>query len=141
MTQLPDTDHVSRLCSKKQITEDGRVSGAAFQVRPIDNGRLSVNWVEKLGLSSRPDEIKALSEIYAAKVKRYPITGSSISILNIGKTKNHVHESSEDKRLLEFFPNENANDKSHATINNVKLDEEIVPELIAQTVIEKYVID
>lgn len=139
MSPIPDTNHVSRYCIQKQITTDGRVSGAAFQLRPIDRGLLSVNWNENLELTSREQEIKALSAIYASKMPRYPIAGSSISILNVGKTKEYVLENSEDKRLLEFFHNPTA-DTSHASIKNIMLGEEIVPELIAETVIERYVI-
>lgn len=139
MSPIPDTNHVSRYCPKKQITTNGRVSGAAFQLRSIDKGLLSVNWNEKLELTSRDQEIKALSAIYAVKMPKYPITGSSISILNVGKTKNYVLDNSEDKRLLEFFHNPTADD-SHASIKNIILGEDVVPELIAETVIERHTI-
>lgn len=139
LSPIPDTDHVSRLCSEKQITDKGRVSGAAFQLRKLDQGLLSVNWNENLNLASRDLEIEALSKIYT-KVKSIPVVGRSISILNVGNTKNHVHKNSEDKRWLEFLHNPSKDDKSHAGIKNVIIDETIVPELIAESVIERFVI-
>ena len=67
MTQLPDADHVARYCPKKKITEDGRITGAAFQLRESDKGSLSTNWLERLKLSSRTEEKNALSELYKSK--------------------------------------------------------------------------
>lgn len=137
MTPITYANHVSRYCSKKQITTDGRVSGAAFQLREVDKGSLSINWLEKLGLSSRAEEIEALVAIYRNKLPGYP-NGSGIAVLNVGHTKQYVLENSQDNRTLEFVHNENSKD-SHASLMNIILGEDIVPELIAESVIELHV--
>lgn len=141
MNPIPDTNHVSRYCSKKFITAEGRVTGAAFQLRSRDRGLLSVNWNEKLNLASRDQEMEALSAIYAVKMPKEPVAENSISILNVGNTKHYVQSNSEDNRLLEFLDNPSAIDPSHASIKNVMIDDMIVPDLIAESVIERYVIN
>jgi hypothetical protein len=53
---LPEKDHVSRYCSAVHCTENGRITGTAFQLRQKD-GYLSVNWLEFLQLYNRKNEI------------------------------------------------------------------------------------
>ena len=42
---IPDEHHIARYCRPRQ-TEQGLPSVRAFHLRPIDQGHLSVNWME-----------------------------------------------------------------------------------------------
>ena len=41
---IPDGDHVTRLCGRGY--DSGEITSAAFEPRPGDKGKLSVDWVE-----------------------------------------------------------------------------------------------
>jgi hypothetical protein len=43
---LPSEDHVTRMCGRGMDPDQMIVTGAAFELRPIDKGKLSVDWVE-----------------------------------------------------------------------------------------------
>jgi hypothetical protein len=58
MVFIPDTDHVSRYCSPKQIVM-GTIQASAFILRQNEE-YLSVNWLEKLCRTNRDDQIKEL---------------------------------------------------------------------------------
>ena len=65
--------------------------------------------------------------------------GSRIAILNVSNTRTFVQKESPDNRMLEFI-HEPTHDDSHAAIRNIKLEEQIVPDLIADSIVDQHVI-
>ncbi|MCK4604205.1 MAG: hypothetical protein KAU41_05825, partial [Deltaproteobacteria bacterium] len=88
---LPDQDHISRYCSGIRITEDGRVTAAAFQLRTVDE-YLSVNWLEFLGQPNREAEIKVIRGILDSKISLG--AKAKIAVLNVGKMRDYIRQNS-----------------------------------------------
>lgn len=132
---IPDSDHVGRYC-KASTVENGEISAAAFMMRETEE-YLSVNWLEVLKSPSRASQIRDLQELYTKKLK----VGATarIAILNVGTLRSKVERESPDSRLLRVLhePQE-PDDPSHAGIYEIPHDDEIIAELIAQVVLEKY---
>lgn len=132
---IPDSDHVGRYC-KASTVENGEISAAAFMMRETEE-YLSVNWLEELKSPSRASQIRDLQELYTKKLK----VGATarIAILNVGTLRSKVERESPDSRLLRVLHEpEEPDDPSHAGIYEIPHDDEIIAELIAQVVLEKY---
>jgi hypothetical protein len=132
---IPDSDHVGRYC-KASTVENGEISAAAFMMRETEE-YLSVNWLEVLKSPSRASQIRDLQELYTKKLK----VGATarIAILNVGTLQSKVERESPDSRLLRVLHEpEEPDDPSHAGIYEIPHDDEIIAELIAQVVLEKY---
>jgi hypothetical protein len=132
---IPDSDHVGRYC-KASTVENGEISAAAFMMRETEE-YLSVNWLEVLKSTSRASQIRDLQELYTKKLK----VGATarIAILNVGTLRTKVERESPDSRLLRVLHEpEEPDDLSHAGIYEIRYDDEIIAELIAQLVLEKY---
>jgi hypothetical protein len=132
---IPDSDHVGRYC-KASTVENGEISATAFMMRETEE-YLSVNWLEELKSPSRASQIRDLQELYTKKLK----VGATarIAILNVGTLRSKVERESPDSRLLRVLHEpEEPDDPSHAGIYEIPHDDEIIAELIAQVVLEKY---
>jgi hypothetical protein len=132
---IPDSDHVGRYC-KASTVENGEISAAAFMMRETEE-YLSVNWLEVLKSPSRASQIRDLQKLYTKKLK----VGATarIAILNVGTLRTKVERESPDSRLLRVLHEpEEPDDPSHAGIYEIPHDDEIIAELIAQVVLEKY---
>jgi hypothetical protein len=132
---IPDSDHVGRYC-KASTVENGEISAAAFMMRETEE-YLSVNWLEVLKSPSRASQIRDLQELYTKKLK----VGATarIAILNVGTLRSKVERESPDSRLLRVLHEpEEPDDPSHAGIYEIPHGDEIIAELIAQVVLEKY---
>ena len=133
--QIPDPDHIARFCRPKQVS-DGQIQATAFMLRS-DEEYLSVNWLEFLNCSSRDHEINEIQNIYSAKLTVG--VRAKIAVLNIGEVREKVLTESPDKRNIEVLhdPIED-DDPSHSGIYNLKQDDELIAELILETVHEAY---
>ncbi|GMQ79905.1 MAG: hypothetical protein BMS9Abin03_356 [Thermodesulfobacteriota bacterium] len=135
--RIPDPDHISRSCRPMQAPE-GQIQATAFMLR-LDEEYLSVNWLEYFDCSSRVQEINEIRNVYAEKLnvgKR-----AKIAILNVGEIREKVLTESPDKRNIEVLhsPIENdVHDPSHGGIYNLKQDDELIAELILETVHETH---
>ncbi|MCI0559949.1 MAG: hypothetical protein MN733_15770 [Nitrososphaera sp.] len=138
---VPNTDHISRYGGGAHIKPDGTVSGTAFRLRERlgqPERYLSVNWLEYLNKSERAAEIAEIRTIFAAKFKRVG-SQAKIAVLNIGELRDYVFQNSEDNRDLQVLhePDE-PEDPSHSGVHNLRLDDNLIADLIAQTVQEIY---
>ena len=132
---IPDSDHVGRYCGARTV-ENGEISAAAFMLREGEE-YLSVNWLEELKGPSRASQIRDLQELYTKKLK----VGATarIAILNVGTLRTKVERESPDSRLLRVLHEpEEPDDPSHAGIYEIRHDDEVVAELIAQVVLENH---
>ena len=132
---IPDAEHVARYCKPTTIDE-GEIQATAFMLREGE-AYLSVNWLEKLKSPGRISQIRDLQELYTKKLK--VAATAQIAVLNVGTLRAKVKRESPDGRLLRVLhePQE-PDDLSHAGIYEVRHDDEIIAELIAQVVLEKY---
>jgi hypothetical protein len=133
---VPDPDHVGRYC-KASTVESGEISAAAFMVRESEE-YLSVNWLEELNHSGCASQIRDLQKLYAMKFNRVGAS-ARIAVLNVGMVRTKVSNESPDSRLLRVVHEpEEPDDPSHSGIYEIFHDDEIIAELIAQAIIEKY---
>ena len=132
---LPEQNHISRYCSAIHCTEEGQVTGTAFQIRQSED-YLSVNWLEFLQLNDRQEEISEIRKILGSKLTLR--AKAKIAVLNIGETTNFVRSQSPDARNLRFLHEPEENDSSHSGIYGYSYDEKLIAFLIAEVIQETY---
>lgn len=132
---LPDHDHISRYCSVTHCTEDGQVTGRAFQLRQTDK-YLSVNWLEFLQLCNRKNEIGAVRKVLGSKLNLN--AKAQIAVLNAGKIIDYVRTKSQDARKLRVSHEPEETDPSHSGIYGYGYDDQLIADLIAEMVHENY---
>ncbi len=129
--KIPDQNHIARYCKPTQV-EDGQIKASAFMLRTGEES-LSVNWLEFLKCSSRESEIAEIQNIYSTKLNIG--ARAKIAVLNVGEVRQKVLTESPDRRNLEVLHNpENPDDPSHSGIYNLKQGDEMIAELILETV-------
>jgi hypothetical protein len=135
--KIPDQHHIARFCRPMQVP-DGQIQATAFMLRK-DEECLSVNWLEFLNRSSRESEIAELRKIYSAKFNVG--ARAKLAVLNVGEVREKVLTESPDRRNLEVLHDpqyKEVYDPSHSGIYNLKQDDELIAELILETVRETY---
>ncbi len=132
---LPDGDHIARYCKPTQAPE-GVIQATAFLPRDNEES-LSVNWLEFLDCPDRESEISRLRSVYDAKLNRVAVN-ARIAVLKVGDVRQKVMAESEDRRALKILHDPEENDPSHSGIYNVKPDDELIAELILETVLENH---
>ena len=131
---IPDQNHIARFCRPMQAPE-GQIQATAFMLREGEES-LSVNWLEFLNCSSRESEITKIRTIYS---ETFTVGARArIAILNVGEVRKKVLTESPDGRNLEVLHDPLMNDPSHSGIYNLKQDDELIAELILETVRDSY---
>jgi len=132
--KIPNYNHIARFCRPMQVP-DGQIQATAFMLR-ADEKSLSVNWLEFLNCSSRECEITKIRTIYS---ETFNIGArAKIAVLNVGEVCEKVLTDSPDGRNLEVLHDPLVNDQSHSGIYNLKQDDELIAELILETVREAH---
>lgn len=132
---IPDEHHIARLCNPKHI-DGGLIQATAFMLRANEES-LSVNWLEFLNRLDRMSEIAELRNIYSGKFTKVG-TSAKITILSVGEVREKALRESPDQRNLKVLHDPEINDPSHSGIYNLKYDDELIAELILETVRETY---
>jgi hypothetical protein len=132
---VPDRHHVSRLCKPRTVREDGEIGASAFILKESEES-LSVNWLEYLKCSSRKSEIAEIRRVYSLKLNIG--AKARLAVLNVGEVRKKVLTRSPDGRDLEVLHEPSTNDLSHSGMHNLKPDNELIAELILETVRESY---
>ena len=132
--KIPDQNHIARYCKPTQVS-DGQIQATAFMLRTGEES-LSVNWLEFLNCSSRESEITEIRNLYSSKLSGG--VRAKISVLNVGEVRQKVLTESPDGRNLEVIHDPLIDDPSHSGIYNLKQDDELIAELILETVREAY---
>jgi len=130
---IPDPHHVVRLCKPKHIDE-GVIQAGAFMLK-MGEENLSVDWLEYLNCSTRENEINEVRHIYSEKFNRVP-AHALIAVLNVGKLREKVHK--ESGRNLNVLHNPEVNDPAHSGVYDLKQDDEMIAELILESVLETH---
>jgi hypothetical protein len=89
-----------------------------------------------LNCNTRKSEIEELRRIYSAKLQVR--ASARIAVLNSGEVRHRVKTESPDSRNLEILHEPLCSDPSHSGIYNLREDDELIAELILQTVRETY---
>ena len=132
--KIPDQNHIARFCRPLQVNEE-QIQATAFMLREGEEC-LSVNWLEFLNCSNRENEITKLRTIYS---ETFTVGArAKIAVLNVGDVHDKVLTESPDSRNLEVLHDPAMNDPSHSGIYNLKQDDELIAELILETVRESY---
>ena len=137
--RIPNDDHISRLCFPKHVDEE-QIQSTAFLLRKGEPD-LSVDWLEVLNCPTRADEIKRMREVYSSRLTVG--AKAKIAILNVGEVCEKVQTESPDRRRLDILHDpidlENGEiDISHSGIYNLRADDELIAELILETVSETH---
>jgi hypothetical protein len=135
--EIPDTDHVSRLCGGSKCDDDGRPLASAFMLRS-DERYLSGNWLEFTGKSSRAEQLAVVRRHLINKDLTLPATGR-LAILHLQTVFDHVRSKSLDARELTahhqpLLPD----DPSHAGIYGYTVEDHLIADLIAEAVQESH---
>ena len=133
---LPDSDHVSRLCRPRTIV-GGEITGAAFLLRP-EEPYLSVNWLEFLKANGRKAELAEIRRCIRLTLG----ATARLAVLNVGRSRKYVRENSPDNRDLLFAhepkTDPGAEDESHSGIFNTRSEDDLIAELLVETVEDHY---
>lgn len=132
--RIPDSHHIGRYC-KPSTVENGQIQATAFMLRR-DEESLSVNWLEFLNYSNREQEVTELRKTYSSRLSVG--ARARIAILNVGEVREKVLKESPDGRNLEVLHDPARDDPSHSGIYNLGYDDELIAELILETVKETY---
>jgi hypothetical protein len=135
--QIPDPDHIAKFCRPGQVADE-QIQATAFMLRSNEE-YLSVNWLEYLNCSNRDHEINEIRNVYSAKLNIG--ARAKIAVLNVGEVCERVLKESEDRRNLEVLHDpieDDLYDPSHSGIYNLTQDDELIAELILETVHEAY---
>lgn len=136
---IPDEDHIARYCKPSKISEDGQIEFGAFMLRK-DEEALSVDWLEFLKCSSREDEIIEMRKIYPSRLAVG--AKAKIAILKVGAVRKKVQTESLDNRILKVIHEPSVGVLSvvdpHSEIYNLRQDDELIAELIRETICEDY---
>jgi len=135
--QIPDPDHIARFCRPGQVADE-QIQATAFMLRSNEE-YLSVNWLEYLNCSNRDHEINEIRNVYSAKLNIG--ARAKIAVLNVGEVCERVLKESENRRNLEVLHDpieDDLYDPSHSGIYNLTQDDELIAELILETVHEAY---
>jgi hypothetical protein len=120
------------------VHPDGTVDGSAFLLRERSPGGreeyLSVNWLEWFPHRDRPDQLQVLRAVLAAKL--HIKASYRLGVLNVGKMREHVRTTATDRPNVRVLHEPEPGDESHAGIHGVQPAEEVIGELIAETVEE-----
>lgn len=132
--RISDEDHIARYCKPTQAP-DSQIQATAFMLRAGEES-LSVNCLEFLNCSTRHNEIEELRKVYSAKLRVG--VNARIAVLNCGEVRHRVNTESLDGRNLKILHDPLCGDPSHSGIYNLREDDELIAELILQTVQEIY---
>ena len=88
--QIPDEHHVVRYV-KPTLIEDEVIDGSAFVVRQ-DEATLSVNWLEAFEGDDQEHQLSEVRRLFRLHLAR----NGRFAKLNVGETKRHVLESTEE---------------------------------------------
>src|SRR6266498_5031957 len=130
---LPNSDHIARYCPPGKCDESGNPSGTAFMLRPNERF-LSVDWLEILHPTSRGTQIDRLR---TALSRRLAVRKTAkIAVLWISSTCDYVLNNTGDRRQLEVRHHPYDDDPSHSGIHNIRDDDSLIADLIAQLIEE-----
>lgn len=128
MVEILDEFDCTRLVKATQRRDDGKIDGAAFAVRRGES-YLSLNCLDLIS-GTHDTRIEHLRGILRSRlnIKRT----SLLAVLNVGKTKETVKELA----TLEFVHEPEPDDVTHCGLYGLEYDDELVQDLVAQSVIE-----
>jgi hypothetical protein len=115
---VPDGDHVTRLCSRAQLNEDGWPEATAFILKP-NEPYLSVNWLEHLGIEDRQGQVAEVLRVL--RTKRDVRASAKLALLNVGGSRAAVQAGTTDRLEIEFRHEPEDEDSSHSGIYNLPL--------------------
>lgn len=133
--KIPDSDHVLRYAGQNrlQLDDSGHplaLAPAAFKLRPEDNGKLSVTWLEYFHHCGPPrghDAVVAFRQSMSNRLGRK----SAFGIANVGRLRSELGAVGKRIRILEEPTDDNP---GHAVVTGYSNDEEELLELLATSV-------
>lgn len=140
---LPATDHVTRHVGGSQINDvTGMPDGSAFERRSNDEDGPSFNWIEHFALDSIENAVEEIRKIFENE-KKFNLRATAVfAALHIGTTTEAVREATKGERILAFIydpiDEKDEKDPSHAIVPEIKFEDNLIADVIADTVIETF---
>lgn len=129
---LPDADHVARYCKPSTFIDD-ELTLAAFLLRPSES-YLSVNWLESLNGADQAARLATL-KVEIANAGYQVAKSGKYAILNVGTTRQMVHERSPDQRWIRVTQETAGFPFYHAGIHDTATDEMLVAQAILDSIV------
>lgn len=138
---INNDNHVSRLCGRSKCGSRGHPLGAAFMLRSGKDNYLSVNWLEQTQAASRDDQLKIIrNHLLDAGIEKLPRNGK-LAILHLASSFDFVKNNSPDARELRACREPLRNAPSHVGIYGYGPNDELIADLLAETVSETHPAD
>jgi hypothetical protein len=146
---LGKKDHVARHAPYKKILRDEHDNPVgllpqAFEMREIDNGALSVNWLEFFDETHENNIIKMIKDFRRfRKMKGFPVgLKSAFGIGNVERLQDVCAEKQHPKVRVEYEEKKSKkHNASHARIIRLPLNDSVIMESLASNVFVKLVLN
>ena len=137
---VPSSHSVSRYCRPSALDDDGRITSAAFLLRPARDGveqeeYLSTFWLEVLEGANLTQRIESLRVAIHPKWLKLAKNGR-FAILSVGTLQMHVKKHSTDGRWLRVLQLGDEVLECYSGIFDTSKDEEEIAELITEVIAE-----
>ena len=104
---IPDEHHVARYCRPTRHVEHGWPTPSAFQLRPVDEGTLSVNWLEfftdERVVVAREDRKAPIEEVRRV-IQMDPSYEGLFAVLNVELLKQAIETGGGQSPYIEHDP-------------------------------------
>jgi len=127
---VEDHHECSRLCKVGARHSDGRIDGEAFRLKEGEP-YLSLNCVDFHDGDLRVERIDDLRKVI---IKNFTIRTQLLALFEAGSTIEFVRENSEDDRVLTIEHHWEEENHSHCGAHGFIFGEEIIADLLAETV-------
>ncbi len=131
---IPESDTVSRYCRATTLSESGRPTTAAFQLRDHeladDNPHISVNWLDYFRGESKDEQIGKIRTIFARKMRSVGAQ-AKFALAKVSEIHEKAREIGLEVRVL-HWPDTEFNDESHAGIFDVDVDPDVIAQALSR---------
>jgi hypothetical protein len=131
---IANENHLARYC-KPSSFDEGELTVAAFLLRrEISETYLSVNWLELLTGKDQPARLMTLRAEIAKAAYKISKNGR-YAILNVGSTRELIHERTPDQRWVRVTQETEDFPYYHAGIHDTATDEMLAAQAIVDSVV------
>lgn len=145
MTDLTEADHVSRYAPYKKLIHDDHgtpiaLSPLAFEMREIDKGKLSVNWLEYFKKTHQENIESAVKDFRNTRMRALS-NSCAFGIGNVGELKRVCADHNANKVRVFHNGKKGRKNESHATIIRLPENDDTIMQQLAAEVFKNFVLN